>query len=75
MDHGDREGADSADEEAFACLDPFEHGWDEQGLGLDDPNSGFPALHSITIPRTHLSRDPFRLPALRDRSNTPAPFG
>ena len=28
---------DSADDEAFACLDPFEHNWDELALGLDDP--------------------------------------
>ena len=28
---------DSADEEAFTCLDPFAHDWDEQALGLDDP--------------------------------------
>ena len=28
---------DSADDEAFTCLDPFEHNWDEPALGLDDP--------------------------------------
>ena len=28
---------DSADDEAFTCLDPFEHNWDELALGLDDP--------------------------------------
>ena len=28
---------DSADDEAFTCLDPFEHNWDELELGLDDP--------------------------------------
>ena len=28
---------DSADDEAFTCLDPFEHSWDELALGLDDP--------------------------------------
>ena len=27
---------DSADEEAFTCLDPFGHDCDEQALGLDD---------------------------------------
>ena len=29
-------GEDSADDEAFTCLDPFEHDWDESNLGLDD---------------------------------------
>ena len=28
---------DSAEAEAFTCLDPFEHNWDELALGLDDP--------------------------------------
>ena len=28
---------DSADDEAFTCLDPFAHDWNEQALGLDDP--------------------------------------
>ena len=28
---------DSAEDEAFTCLDPFEHNWDELALGLDDP--------------------------------------
>ena len=28
---------DSADDEAFTCLDPFAHDWDELALGLDDP--------------------------------------
>ena len=31
-------GEDSADEEAFTCLDPVEHDWDEMELGLDDPH-------------------------------------
>ncbi len=30
-------GEDSADDEAFTCLEPFEHNWDEEALGLDDP--------------------------------------
>ena len=28
---------DSAENEAFTSLDPFEHNWDELALGLDDP--------------------------------------
>ena len=28
---------DSAENEAFTSLDPFEHHWDELALGLDDP--------------------------------------
>ena len=32
-----RMGEASADDEAFTCLGPFEHSWDEPALGLDDP--------------------------------------
>ena len=33
-----RMGEDSSDDEAFTCLDPFEHDWDEIELGVDDPH-------------------------------------
>ena len=38
LDSEVRMGEDSADGEAFTCLDPFEHDWDEVELGLDDPH-------------------------------------
>ena len=38
LDSEVRMGEDSADDEAFTCLDPFEHDWDEMELGLDDPH-------------------------------------
>ena len=38
LDSEARMGEDSAEEEAFTCLDPFEHDWDEMELGLDDPH-------------------------------------
>ena len=38
LDSEVRMGDDSADDEAFTCLDPFEHDWDEVELGLDDPH-------------------------------------
>ena len=38
LDSDLRMGEDSADEEAFTCLDPFEHDWDEMDPGLDDPH-------------------------------------
>ena len=37
LDSEVRMGEDSADDEAFTCLNPFEYDWDEQALGLDDP--------------------------------------
>ena len=37
LESGVRMGEDSADDEAFTCLDPFEHDWDDMNLGLDDP--------------------------------------
>ena len=38
LDSEIRMGEDSADDEAFTWLDPFEHDWDEMDLGLDDPH-------------------------------------
>ena len=38
LDSEVRLGEDSAEDEAFTCLDPFERDWDEMNLVLDDPH-------------------------------------
>ena len=38
LDSDPRMDEDSVDDEAFTCLDPFEHDWNEMELGLGDPS-------------------------------------